>query len=58
MLVKFVLLSPGNHHEIGKTKMVAVPRQGEYVTIDEKAHAVHSVDWNLTEMSVTILLRE
>lgn len=56
MLVKFIMRAPGSHHEIGKTKMDAVPRQGDTVTIDDISRTVHSVDWNLTEMSVSILL--
>lgn len=58
MLVKFVLRTPGNHHEIGQTKMDAVPREGDIVAVNDDTHIVHSVTWNITEMSVTILLKE
>lgn len=58
MLVKFVLRTPGNHHEIGKGNMPSVPRKGDLVTINDAAHLVHEVNWNVTEMSVTVLLNE
>ena len=58
MLVKIVLRTPGDHHKIGETKMDAVPREGEVVTVNDIAYVVHSVTWDLTEMSCIILIRE
>ncbi len=59
MIVKVVLRTPGQHQQIGKTNaMTAVPRQGELVTINDVTRTVHSVAWDLTEMSATIFLNE
>lgn len=57
MLIKFHDRKPGNHTEICQGKMDLVPREGEIVVIDDIARIVHSVTWNVTEMSVTVLLR-
>lgn len=56
MFVRIIERVPGNHREIGKTKMDAIPRQGESVIINDTSMTVHSVTWNLTEMSVIILV--
>jgi len=57
MLVKFVLRNPGEHKAIGNAKMDAVPREGETVVLNDRGHIVHSVTWDITEMSVTVLIR-
>jgi hypothetical protein len=56
MLVKFILRKPGDHHQIAKGKMDVVPRQGELVIINDVSRPVHSVEWNVTEMSVKVFL--
>lgn len=59
MRVKVVMRTPGRHTPVGEPiKMDCIPREGETVVIDDRSHVVHSVTWNLTEMSVTLLLRE
>lgn len=58
MVVNVVLRTPGQHQLVGKTKMSILPRQGELVTINDVTRTVHSVAWDLTEMSVTIFLNE
>lgn len=57
MLVHFYDRNPGQHTKIGEAKMDAIPREGETCVIDDKAKVVHSVTWDLTKMSVTLLLR-
>lgn len=58
MLVKIILRTPGGHNQIGGTKMSQVPRQGDLVIINDVTRTVHSVAWDLTEMSVTIFLND
>lgn len=57
MLVKFYDRTPGGHTEICKGHMNFVPRKDDTVVIDDIARTVHSVTWNVTEGSVTLLLR-
>jgi hypothetical protein len=57
MLVHIYDRTPGNHTKIGEAKMNSIPREGEHVVLDDKSKVVHSVTWDLTEMSVTLLLR-
>lgn len=56
ILTKFILREPGNHHEVGKGKLPAVPRGGEGVILNDKFREVHSVEWDVTKMEVTIYL--
>lgn len=57
MLVHFYERTPGQHTKIGQAKMDAIPREGEVCVVDDRAMAVHSVTWDLTKMSVTLLLQ-
>lgn len=57
MLVHFYDRTPGSHTKIGEANMDAIPREGETCVIDEQSKVVHSVTWDLTNMSVTLLLR-
>ena len=57
MLVKIYDRTPGGKTLIGKTKMDAIPRQGETCFVDDEAKIVHEVTWDLTKMEVHILLR-
>lgn len=57
MLVHFYDRTPGKHTKIGEAKMDAIPREGETCVIDDQAKVVHSVTWNLTKMSVSLLLK-
>lgn len=56
ILAKFNLLEPGNHHEISKGKIPAVPRAGEAVLINDVAYRVHSLLWDFTKMEVRVNL--
>jgi hypothetical protein len=58
--VIFTLREPGNHHEIARHSMPAVPRADESVTIEGVTRDVHEVDWIFDEdgLSARVLLRE
>ena len=57
MIVHIYKRTPGKHEKMGQSKMDAIPRQGETCFVDERALVVHEVTWDLTKMSVTLLLR-
>lgn len=57
MLVHFYDRTPGRHTKIGEAKMDSIPREGETCLINDGVKTVHSVTWDLTKMSVTLLLR-
>ena len=57
MYVHIFERTPGEHTKLGESKMDAIPRQGETCFVDGRALVVHEVTWDLTKMSVTILLR-
>jgi hypothetical protein len=54
ILAKFNYLDPGNHHEISKGKIPAVPREGETVLLNDVVYRVHSVMWDFTKMEVRV----
>lgn len=62
ILVKFFLRSPagnpGGQIQLAKGKMVAVPREGEAVAINDIVRDVHSVTWDVTKMEVHVLLKQ
>lgn len=57
MRVIFYDRTPGQHTKIGEAKMDAIPREGDTCLINDETKIVHSVTWDLTTMSVTLLLR-
>lgn len=57
MLVRLYDRVPGEHVKIGEVQMEAIPREGETVLLDAETRIVHSVMWNLTDMTVSLLLR-
>lgn len=56
IMIKFFLLEPGNHHQIDRAKLPAVPRNGEIVTIKDRSRRVHSVDWDVDKSEVRVNL--
>jgi hypothetical protein len=58
MLVKFYDRRSGEHIKIGEAPMDAVPREGDTCMLkDGETKIVHSVMWDLTAMTVSLLLR-
>jgi hypothetical protein len=57
MLVHIYDRTPGQHTKIGEAKMDAIPREGDTCLVNDETKIVHSVMWDLTKMSVSLLLR-
>ena len=52
--VKFILMEPGNHHEIAQGTFNVVPRVGDYVTLSDITRLVHSVVWDIGLGGMTV----
>lgn len=57
MLVIFILREPGNHYELFRRVITAVPREGELVEHGDETYVVHQVTWT-SAPAVKILLRK
>lgn len=58
MQIEFWLRIPGEHQKFLTMEMDAVPREGEYVIVDDNAdRVVHSVTYDLRSKSVRVLLK-
>ncbi len=57
MKIEFYLRTPGQHQKAAEADLPAVPREGDFVSLDgDTAHTVHSVTWDIKANSVQVLL--
>lgn len=57
MIVRFIVGKPPLDQLIAETDMASVPRVGETVSTFGREREVQEVVWNLTERSVTVIIK-
>lgn len=57
MYINFRLRDPANTR-LAEGRFDYVPRVGESVSLDDLTRDVHSVDYNLTTNSITVVLKD